>query len=115
MQPQQPTGRVLAGRRADAGTVRLGERDITGLMLCGDHYGAPYHLLAAALDIRPDRLRAIVARWRHAGYAETGTLARVSAPVLRPLGQANSKWSRRPPHQGTVVSPGRSAWRRTGE
>ena len=29
---------------------------------------------AAALGVRPDRLRAIVARWRHAGYAETGTL-----------------------------------------
>jgi ABC-type multidrug transport system ATPase subunit len=31
------------------------------------------------------------------------------------LGQANSKWSRRLPHQGTVVSVGRLAWRRTGE
>ena len=74
MQPQPPAGRVLAGRRADAGTVRLGERDITGLMLCADHYGAPSDLLAAALGVRLDRLRAIVARWRHAGYAETGTL-----------------------------------------
>ena len=43
-------------------------------MLCGDHYGSPYDLLAAALDVRGDRLRGIVARWRHAGYAETGTL-----------------------------------------
>ena len=42
-------------------------------------------------------------------------LARISAPVLRPLGQANSKWSSRPAHQGTVVSAGRSASRRTGE
>jgi Aldehyde dehydrogenase family len=42
-------------------------------------------------------------------------LARISAPVLRPLGQANSKRSWRPPHQGTVVSAGRSAPRRTGE
>jgi len=74
MQPQPPAGRVLTGRRADAGNVRLGERDITGLMLCADHFGAPSDLLAAALGVRLDRLRAIMARWRHAGYAETGTL-----------------------------------------
>ena len=42
-------------------------------------------------------------------------LTRISAPVLRPLAQANSKRSWRPPHQGTAVSPGRLAWRRTGE
>jgi hypothetical protein len=49
--------------------------------------------------------------YRHKG----GRLAWISAPVLRPLGQANSKWSWRPSHQGTVVSAGRSAPRRTGE
>ena len=54
MNGEQPV-RVLAARRADAGTVRLGERDITGLVLCAEHYGAPYDLLAAALDVRPDR------------------------------------------------------------
>jgi hypothetical protein len=74
MEPQQPGGRVLAARRADAGSVRLGARDITGLVLCAEHYGAPYDVLAAALDVRPDRLRGIVARWRKAGYASTGTL-----------------------------------------
>jgi hypothetical protein len=73
MDGQQPV-RVLAARRADAGTVRLGERDVTGLVLCTEHYGAPYDLLAAALEVRPDRLRGIVARWRRAGYAATGTL-----------------------------------------
>ena len=61
-------------RRADAGTVRLSGRDITGLVLCADMYGAPYDLLAAALGVRDDRLRGIVARWRKAGYAETGRL-----------------------------------------
>jgi hypothetical protein len=70
---EQPV-RVLAARRADAGTVRLTGRDITGLVLCAEHYGAPYDLLTAALDVRPDRLRGIVARWRKAGYASTGTL-----------------------------------------
>jgi len=63
-------------RRADAGTVRLSERDIDGLLLCGEHYGAPYDLLALALRVAPDRLPAIVARWRRAGYAETGRLGR---------------------------------------
>jgi hypothetical protein len=61
-------------RRADAGNVRLGGRDVAGLLLCGDMYGAPYDLLAASLAVQPARLRAIVARWRHAGYAATGRL-----------------------------------------
>jgi hypothetical protein len=61
-------------RRADAGTVRLSQRDIDGLLLCGEHYGAPFDLLALALRVQPDRLPAIVARWRRAGYAGTGRL-----------------------------------------
>jgi hypothetical protein len=65
---------VPAVRRADAGTVRLGDRDISGLLLCGDMYGAPYDLLASFLGTRADRARGIVARWRHAGYAATGRL-----------------------------------------
>jgi hypothetical protein len=36
--------------------------------------GAPHDLLTAYLGVRPDRLRAIVARWRQAGYAATGWL-----------------------------------------
>ena len=66
MHPPQP-GRVPGARRADAGAVRLTGRDITGLIVCAEHYGAPCDLLAAALDVRADRLRAITARWRHAG------------------------------------------------
>jgi hypothetical protein len=61
-------------RRADAGTVRLGLRDVAGLVLCADMYGAPYDLLAAFLRVRPDRLRGIAARWRNAGLVETGQL-----------------------------------------
>jgi hypothetical protein len=63
---------TAAARRADAGAVRLGARDVAGLVLCGDMYGVPYDLLAAYLGVRPDRLRAIVARWRSAGYVATG-------------------------------------------
>ena len=61
-------------RRSDAGTVRVSGRDIAGLMLCGEMYGAPYDLLAGYLNVQPDRLRGIAARWRAAGYAETGRL-----------------------------------------
>jgi hypothetical protein len=61
-------------RRADAGEIRLSQRDIDGLLLCGEQYGVPYDLLAAALRVSPDRLPAIVARWRRAGYAATGRL-----------------------------------------
>ena len=43
-------------------------------MLCGEMYGAPYDLLATYLGVREDRLRGIAARWRAAGYAETGRL-----------------------------------------
>src|ERR1700728_3425236 len=65
---------LLPARRADAGCVRLGERDVAGLMLVGDMYGAPYDLLGGFLDVQPARLRGIVARWRRAGYAATGRL-----------------------------------------
>jgi hypothetical protein len=64
----------MLARRADAGVIRLSGRDVAGLVLCADMYGAPYDLLAAHLDVRPDRLRAIVSRWRGAGYAATGRL-----------------------------------------
>jgi hypothetical protein len=71
-----PTGTTTArpARRADAGTVRLSQRDIAGLLLCGEHYGAPCDLLAIALQADLARLSAIVARWRRAGYAATGRL-----------------------------------------
>jgi hypothetical protein len=65
---------TAASRRSDAGSVRLSRRDIDGLVLCAEHYGAPYDLLAAALAVQPARLRGIVTRWRRAGYAATGRL-----------------------------------------
>src|SRR5215472_9160930 len=70
---------TTVARRADAGMVRLTGRDVAGLVLCGDMYGAPYDLLAASLAVQPARLRAIVARWRRAGYAATGRLGSARA------------------------------------
>lgn len=61
-------------RRSDAGSVRLSGRDVSGLLLCAEQYAVSYDLLAGALGVRPARLRGIVARWRAAGYAQTGTL-----------------------------------------
>ena len=63
-------------RRADAGSIRLSQRDIDGLLLCGEHWGAPNDLLGTALRVDPDRLPALTARWRRAGYAATGRLGR---------------------------------------
>jgi len=61
-------------RRSDAGAIRFTSRDIAGLLLTGDMYGAPYDLLGDALDVRPDRLRAVTSRWRRAGLAESGRI-----------------------------------------
>jgi hypothetical protein len=71
---QPPQADRSAPGRSDAGQVRLSGRDITGLLLCAEHYAAPYDLLAAVLGVQPARLRGIVARWRNAGLARTGTL-----------------------------------------
>jgi len=68
------SGTAAPGRRCDAGAVRLTGRDVAGLLLCGDMYGAPYDLLASFLGVAPARLRGVVARWRRAGYAATGRL-----------------------------------------
>jgi hypothetical protein len=43
------TGQVAAReapRRSDAGRIRLTGRDVSGLLLCAEHYAAPYDLLA---------------------------------------------------------------------
>jgi hypothetical protein len=43
----QATTAVLATtRRSDAGAVRLGKRDVAGLVVTGEMYGAPYDLPA---------------------------------------------------------------------
>jgi hypothetical protein len=74
-------------RHHDAGTIKLTDRDITGLTLLADQYGAPLDLLADALDVQPDRLRGILARWRHAGWADTGPLGKGPAWCwLTPVG-----------------------------
>ena len=74
-------GRGAAGpgytgaRRGDTRAVQLSQRDIDGLLLCGEHYGVPYDLLADALRVQSKKqLEKILARWRRAGYVATGRL-----------------------------------------
>ncbi|MGH3288571.1 MAG: hypothetical protein ACRDPD_28465, partial [Streptosporangiaceae bacterium] len=68
------TVKAARSRRHDAGTVRLSQRDIDGLLLCGEHFGAPLDLLAEALGVNQLRANAITARWRRAGYTDTAQL-----------------------------------------
>lgn len=74
-----PSGTGPPGRRSDAGTVRFTARDIAGLMLTGDMYGAPYGLY------RPYLTRERAARLRHgrpgvlaARLAGAGILAEIT-------------------------------------
>jgi len=53
---------------------RLTQRDIDGLLLCGEQYGAPFDLLAAALGASKVGLPQVVKRWRNFGYAANGRL-----------------------------------------
>jgi len=96
------TGQIadtVTTHRSDYGTVRLGRRDIDGLLLCAEHFGAPYDLLAAALGAQPARLRGIVARWRRAGYAATGRLGPGPAWCwLTPAHRRHTPHRRRPDH-----------------
>ena len=88
------TGRT--NRRADAGVIQLTGRDIDGLLLCGEHYGAPYDLLAAALRVPQGRLPAIAARWRRAGYAATGPAGPRARVVLADPGRDDRHRARFP-------------------
>ena len=56
------TTRAAKSRRHDTGTVRLSQRDIDGLLLCGEHYAVPSDLLAQALGVNLDRLQTITSR-----------------------------------------------------
>jgi hypothetical protein len=68
------TVKAARARRYDTGTVRFSQRDIDGLLLLGEHYGAPQDLLAEWLGVGHLRANAIMARWRRTGYVETGQL-----------------------------------------
>jgi hypothetical protein len=64
----------LEGRRADAGLIRLSDRDVRGLLWCGEMYGMRSDLLAGLLGVGVAAVRQVHMRWRRAGLAETGRL-----------------------------------------
>src|ERR1700760_2776989 len=75
--PAQRTDRKGRRARHDTGVLWLTQRDIEGLILCGEHYAAPYDLLAAALRIGSQaNMYRLLVRWRDTGYAATGQLGR---------------------------------------
>ena len=63
-----------ASRSGASEVIRLSQRDIDGLLLTGEHYGAPFDLLSVALRTSAERVPAITARWRRLGYADVGRL-----------------------------------------
>lgn len=75
--PAQRTGGKAQKVRHDTSVIWLTQRDIDGLILCGEHYAAPYDLLAAALRVGSQaNMYRLMMRWRETGYAATGQLGR---------------------------------------
>ena len=73
--PARRTGGKARKADQSIGGIWLTQRDIDGLILCGEHYAAPYDLLAAALRMRSmHAVHHLVVRWRSSGYAACGRL-----------------------------------------
>lgn len=60
-------------RRA-ANPAPLTQREIDALVLCAEHCGIPYDLLASILDVPMTRVRRVVGRWCDLGWAAAGRL-----------------------------------------
>jgi hypothetical protein len=56
------------------GRERLSERGIAGLVFTAEMYGVQLDQLAVVLGVTPERARAVAARWREFGYAESARL-----------------------------------------
>ena len=52
----------------------LGGYSIDALVFTAEMYGVQFDQLATVLSVRPERARAVVARWRELGYAESARL-----------------------------------------
>jgi hypothetical protein len=99
------TAAARPARRADAGSIRLSQRDIDGLLLAGEHYGVPLDLLAAALRVPPGRLPAITARWRRAGYATGRPAGARAGLVLADPGRDDRYWPAVPCYPSVPGTP----------
>jgi hypothetical protein len=71
---KRPSETAAGKRRRSSAGLWLSQRDIDGLLLCGEHYGAPFDLLGAALGTSQIALFEVVRRWRRAEYAAAGRL-----------------------------------------
>lgn len=71
---EQHTGTTARKPRSDIGALRLSQRDIDGLLLCGEHFGAPLDLLGGALGVSRGAMNKILFRWKNVGYAASGRL-----------------------------------------
>src|SRR4029077_13751511 len=72
--PAQHTGTMARKPRSDIGALRLSQRDIDGLLLCGEHFGAPLDLLCGALGVSRGAMNKILFRWKCVGYGASGRL-----------------------------------------
>jgi hypothetical protein len=61
-------------RRSDKSVLRITQRDIDGLVLCGEHQGLPYDLLGSAVRSNEASVKKMVQRWQRAGYAASARL-----------------------------------------
>src|SRR5262245_4099789 len=61
-------------------TIRLGPRDMVGLTVLAEHYGAPVNLVAEMLGVSTWRAYEIVRRWRGAGMASNRDVRPVPGP-----------------------------------
>jgi hypothetical protein len=64
----------VRGRKPRTAQVRLTERDLQGLLFLAEMYGVQLDLLAGLLGLTQERARAVAARWRRLGYAESARL-----------------------------------------
>jgi hypothetical protein len=68
------TGGPPAATAAASSTTALTQRDIHGLVFTAEMYGVQLDQLAALLALTERRARAVGARWRARGYADTARL-----------------------------------------
>ena len=94
-------------RRADAGTVRVTDRDVRGMSWVVEMYGMPFDLLRRVLATSDSAARNVVSRWRRAGWVETGS--RGAGPMWVWATEAGIREFGRHPYAPNVPSAARVA------
>jgi len=94
-------------RRADAGTVRFGERDGELLTLVAEQYALTLPQLARAAGVGIEAAHAVRARWRRAGWAQSHQLI-TRGPSFLWLTRAGARVAQSP-YRALVPNPGLAA------